>query len=276
MRRCSSKAWARTAFEMGFAEEAIQRRLCLLAHRDEEFGKGIGAEAIGAVDADAGALLYRPTSPARQSAPASASTAPIASAPIPFPNSSSSVREQAKPPLNLPPPRNPSRMPSSPKPSTSSAASKTNSSATTTGRERTSTLREESINDGNQRRYLPHRNPRSPPAQKPFASSRSAPTISPSTTTPSPSTRSRRRPRTLLYARRRRIHGSIRLRRTESRGAHQRTDFPKRNDEKFLAHSLVFRAADGRPRVEYLPVRITRWPPGERVYGQPAQKAGAS
>jgi fumarate reductase flavoprotein subunit len=66
------------------------------------------------------------------------------------------------------------------------------------------------------------------------------------------------------------------LQRTESRGAHQRTDFPKRNDEKFLAHSLVFRAADGRPRVEYLPVRITRWPPGERVYGQPAQKAGAS
>src|SRR5258707_2958656 len=66
------------------------------------------------------------------------------------------------------------------------------------------------------------------------------------------------------------------LQRTESRGAHQRTDFTKRNDEKFLAHSLVFRAADARPRVEYLPVRITRWPPGERVYGQPAQKAGAS
>jgi fumarate reductase flavoprotein subunit len=66
------------------------------------------------------------------------------------------------------------------------------------------------------------------------------------------------------------------LLRTESRGAHQRTDFPKRNDEKFLAHSLVFRANDGRPRVDYLPVKITRWPPGERVYGQPAQKAGAN
>ena len=58
------------------------------------------------------------------------------------------------------------------------------------------------------------------------------------------------------------------LRRTESRGAHQRTDFPARNDEKFLAHSLVHRQADGRPRVEYLPVTITRWPPGERVYGR--------
>ncbi len=66
------------------------------------------------------------------------------------------------------------------------------------------------------------------------------------------------------------------LQREESRGAHQRTDFPKRNDEKFLAHSLVTRTSDGRPRVDYLPVKITRWPPGERVYGQPAQKAGAS
>ena len=58
------------------------------------------------------------------------------------------------------------------------------------------------------------------------------------------------------------------LQRTESRGAHQRTDFPARNDEKFLAHSLVYRKPCGRPRVEYLPVTITRWPPGERVYGK--------
>ncbi|TWP50341.1 fumarate reductase (quinol) flavoprotein subunit [Lentzea tibetensis] len=53
-------------------------------------------------------------------------------------------------------------------------------------------------------------------------------------------------------------------RRTESRGAHQRTDFPKRDDEHFLAHSLVHHSG----RVEYLPVTITRWPPGERVYGR--------
>jgi fumarate reductase flavoprotein subunit len=57
-------------------------------------------------------------------------------------------------------------------------------------------------------------------------------------------------------------------RRTESRGAHQRTDFPKRDDEKFLAHSLVYRNEDGTSRMEYLPVTITRWPPGERVYGK--------
>jgi fumarate reductase flavoprotein subunit len=58
------------------------------------------------------------------------------------------------------------------------------------------------------------------------------------------------------------------LHRTESRGAHQRTDFPKRDDEKFLMHSLVFQHEDGSPRVEYLPVTITRWPPAERVYGR--------
>ena len=58
------------------------------------------------------------------------------------------------------------------------------------------------------------------------------------------------------------------LRREESRGAHQRTDFPKRDDEQFLAHTLVHRESDGTARVEYLPVTITRWPPGERVYGR--------
>lgn len=58
------------------------------------------------------------------------------------------------------------------------------------------------------------------------------------------------------------------LSRTESRGAHQRTDFPARDDQNFLAHSVVYRQADGSSRVEYLPVKITRWAPGERVYGE--------
>jgi fumarate reductase flavoprotein subunit len=58
------------------------------------------------------------------------------------------------------------------------------------------------------------------------------------------------------------------LRREESRGAHQRTDFPARDDERFLAHSLAHLDADGTSRVEYLPVTITRWQPGERVYGR--------
>jgi fumarate reductase flavoprotein subunit len=57
------------------------------------------------------------------------------------------------------------------------------------------------------------------------------------------------------------------MRREESRGAHQRTDFPARDDERFLAHSLIYQDPDGSCRIEYLPVTLTRWPPGERVYG---------
>ena len=60
------------------------------------------------------------------------------------------------------------------------------------------------------------------------------------------------------------------LRREESRGAHQRTDFPARDDRRFLAHSLIYRNADGSSRLEYLPVTIARWPPAERVYGEAA------
>jgi len=63
-------------------------------------------------------------------------------------------------------------------------------------------------------------------------------------------------------------------RREESRGAHQRTDFPKRDDVRYLAHSLIYRNADGSARVDYLPVTITRWPPAERVYGEKASHGG--
>ncbi|HWC15650.1 MAG TPA: fumarate reductase (quinol) flavoprotein subunit [Terriglobales bacterium] len=58
------------------------------------------------------------------------------------------------------------------------------------------------------------------------------------------------------------------LQRTESRGAHQRTDHPARDDRNFLAHSMITRASDGSLRIDYSRVVITRWPPGERVYGQ--------
>jgi fumarate reductase flavoprotein subunit len=57
------------------------------------------------------------------------------------------------------------------------------------------------------------------------------------------------------------------LQRKESRGSHQRTDFPERDDEQFLKHSLAFRTAD-RPRIEYRDVVITNWPPAVRVYGR--------
>ena len=58
------------------------------------------------------------------------------------------------------------------------------------------------------------------------------------------------------------------LHREESRGAHQRTDFPVRDDQRFLAHSMAYREPDGSPRVEQSAVTVTRWPPGERVYGR--------
>ena len=58
------------------------------------------------------------------------------------------------------------------------------------------------------------------------------------------------------------------LQREESRGAHQRTDFTARDDERFLNHALAYRDSDGLPRIERSPVTITRWPPGERVYGR--------
>jgi fumarate reductase flavoprotein subunit len=58
------------------------------------------------------------------------------------------------------------------------------------------------------------------------------------------------------------------MQREESRGAHQRTDFPARDDERFLTHLLVHRNPDGTSQVEHFPVTITRWPPGERVYGR--------
>jgi fumarate reductase flavoprotein subunit len=55
------------------------------------------------------------------------------------------------------------------------------------------------------------------------------------------------------------------LNRKESRGSHTRTDFPKRDDQNFLKHTLAYRTPQG-PRIEYLPVTITRWQPEERKY----------
>jgi fumarate reductase flavoprotein subunit len=55
------------------------------------------------------------------------------------------------------------------------------------------------------------------------------------------------------------------LKRKESRGSHTRTDFPKRDDANFLKHTLAYRTPDG-PRIEYMPVTITRWQPEERKY----------
>ena len=55
------------------------------------------------------------------------------------------------------------------------------------------------------------------------------------------------------------------LLRRESRGAHSRTDYPKRDDANFLHHSMAYRTATGL-RFEKLPVTITKWQPAARVY----------
>ncbi|MCL4847932.1 MAG: fumarate reductase (quinol) flavoprotein subunit [Acidobacteria bacterium] len=56
--------------------------------------------------------------------------------------------------------------------------------------------------------------------------------------------------------------------RCESRGSHQRTDHPDRDDQRFLAHTVATRGADGVPEIGWRPVTITRWAPGQRVYGR--------
>ena len=55
------------------------------------------------------------------------------------------------------------------------------------------------------------------------------------------------------------------LARTESRGAHTRLDCPKRDDGNWLKHTIAYYTKEG-PRLEYIPVTITKWPPVARAY----------
>ena len=55
------------------------------------------------------------------------------------------------------------------------------------------------------------------------------------------------------------------LARNESRGAHFRTDYPKRDDVQFLKHLVVYETGT-IPRIDTMPVSITRWKPEARVY----------
>jgi fumarate reductase flavoprotein subunit len=54
--------------------------------------------------------------------------------------------------------------------------------------------------------------------------------------------------------------------RKESRGAHQRVDFPERDDRNFLRHTLATYAGERAPRIGYRDVVITRSQPGVRDY----------
>lgn len=55
------------------------------------------------------------------------------------------------------------------------------------------------------------------------------------------------------------------LARTESRGAHYRTDFPKRDDTNWLKHTLAWKIETGI-RLDYKPVVVTRFQPEERKF----------
>jgi succinate dehydrogenase/fumarate reductase flavoprotein subunit len=56
------------------------------------------------------------------------------------------------------------------------------------------------------------------------------------------------------------------LAREESRGSHSRpADFPERDDENFLKHSMTH-WVDGAPELGYEEVRMTKWQPEVRTY----------
>jgi succinate dehydrogenase / fumarate reductase, flavoprotein subunit len=55
------------------------------------------------------------------------------------------------------------------------------------------------------------------------------------------------------------------LNRQESRGGHSREDYPERDDQNWLKHTLVWKK-DGKITIDYKPVVITKYPPKKRVY----------
>ncbi|NOS83536.1 MAG: succinate dehydrogenase flavoprotein subunit [Ignavibacteria bacterium] len=56
------------------------------------------------------------------------------------------------------------------------------------------------------------------------------------------------------------------LNRQESRGAHTREDFPKRDDAGWMKHTFITKNESGDPKIDYKPVVLTRFEPMERKY----------
>ena len=55
------------------------------------------------------------------------------------------------------------------------------------------------------------------------------------------------------------------LARAESRGSHFRTDYPSRDDQRWLKHTIAIKSSGG-PRLEYRDVDLSRYEPQEREY----------
>lgn len=62
--------------------------------------------------------------------------------------------------------------------------------------------------------------------------------------------------------------------RKESRGSHQRLDYPERDDEHYLKHTLAFYQPDAEPEIQYSDVLITKSQPATRAYGAAGESGG--
>ena len=56
------------------------------------------------------------------------------------------------------------------------------------------------------------------------------------------------------------------FKRTESRGSHARTDYPNRDDARWLEHTLALYRSDGPPELQSAPVALGMFEPQERKY----------